>query len=72
MFSGSGFQKEEHPGPALEKTINSVLDPDPDLDPDLAQSEKKVIRSEKMQNVKFADPDPTNPDLGKMRNIQKK
>ena len=43
VLFGSGFQKEEHPGPALKKVTNLILDPDPNLDPDLTQFESKRV-----------------------------
>jgi len=60
VFTGSGFLKLF--GPILARANKSGLDPDPNLRIRIQRNPEKFVRSEKNANVKFVDPDPTNPD----------
>ena len=59
VFTGSGFLKVF--GPILARANKSGLDPDPNLRIRIQRDPKK-LSGLKNANVKFVDPDPTNPD----------
>ena len=49
-------------GPILARANKSGLDPDPNLRIWIQRNPKKLSGLERNVNVKFVDPDPTNPD----------